>query len=131
MIPRISAVPWQSAFLELSMPRRVQFFILSCFSTENVASFYGLSYVKLPIQESKNSTSIGLLIKTYQSNSFVLLAAGTSDYCLVYLEDGQLSVITWPSLSNGRGSLIALLLLPLFLPCPRRLKLISAIVKRI
>lgn len=56
------------------------------------ASFYGLSYIRLPLQETKNSTDLEFRFKTHQLNAFLFLAAGTSDYFLVFLEAGQLAV---------------------------------------
>ena len=69
-------------------PSHITFF-LSIFV---LASFYGLSYIKLPLQETKNSTELELRFKTHQSNGFLFLAAGSPDYCLLYLENGQVAV---------------------------------------
>lgn len=56
------------------------------------ASFYGHSYLRLPLQEAKNSTQVEFRFKTHQQDAFLFLAAGSSDYCLIYLEKGQLAV---------------------------------------
>ena len=62
------------------------------FPHPQAASFYGLSYIRLPIHESKNSTDIEFRFKTHQLTAFLFLAVGTSDYCFLYLENGQLAV---------------------------------------
>lgn len=56
------------------------------------ASFFGASYISLPLQEAKSSTEITLRLKTHRADSLLLLAAGTTDYCLVVLEGGALRV---------------------------------------
>ncbi|XP_068247623.1 LOW QUALITY PROTEIN: chondroitin sulfate proteoglycan 4-like [Palaemon carinicauda] len=56
------------------------------------ASFFGGSYVALPLQEARSTTEISLRLKTHRSDALLLLAAGTTDYCLVVLEGGALRV---------------------------------------
>ncbi|XP_053634278.1 chondroitin sulfate proteoglycan 4 [Cherax quadricarinatus] len=56
------------------------------------ASFFGASYVSLPLQEARSSTEISLRLKTHRSDALLLLAAGNTDYCLVVLEGGALRV---------------------------------------
>nr|XP_027195473.1 chondroitin sulfate proteoglycan 4-like [Dermatophagoides pteronyssinus] len=57
------------------------------------ASFYGQSYLKIPsFPLNNNQTKIQLEFRTHQSDAFIFLAAGSSDYCLLYLERGQLAV---------------------------------------
>ena len=58
-----------------------------------LASFYGQSYLKIPsFPLNNNQTKIQLEFRTHQSDAFIFLAAGSSDYCLLYLERGQLAV---------------------------------------
>ncbi|KAK8735873.1 hypothetical protein OTU49_005359, partial [Cherax quadricarinatus] len=56
------------------------------------ASFFGASYVSLPLQEARSSTEISLRLKTHRADALLLLAAGNTDYCLVVLEGGALRV---------------------------------------
>nr|XP_045596302.1 neurexin-3-like [Procambarus clarkii] len=56
------------------------------------ASFFGSSYVALPLQEARSSTEISLRLKTHRADALLLLAAGNTDYCLVVLEGGALRV---------------------------------------
>lgn len=55
------------------------------------ASFYGLSYAKLSLYETRNTTQIEFRFKTHQTSAFLFLAAGAADYCFVYLHNGQLA----------------------------------------
>lgn len=48
--------------------------------------------MKVPLQQDTNSTNLELKFKTNQLNAFFFLAAGFSDYCLIFLENGQLAV---------------------------------------
>ncbi|GAB6023074.1 hypothetical protein CHUAL_007165 [Chamberlinius hualienensis] len=56
------------------------------------ASFYGSSYVRLPLEDAKSSTEIHLRLKTYRPDAFLFFAAGTTDYCLLVLEAGGIKV---------------------------------------
>ncbi|XP_054277996.1 chondroitin sulfate proteoglycan 4 [Macrosteles quadrilineatus] len=64
-------------------------------SSESVmfsASFYGGSYVHVPLQDAKSTTEVQLKFRTKQSEALLLLAAGRTDYCLIRLEAGRLKV---------------------------------------
>lgn len=56
------------------------------------ASFYGGSYVHVPLQDAKGTTEVQLKFRTKQSDALLLLAAGRTDYCLIRLESGRLKV---------------------------------------
>lgn len=55
-------------------------------------SFYGASYIHLPVQEAKGTTDISFRFRTRLSDAILLLAAGKTDYCLIKLEAGRLKV---------------------------------------
>lgn len=56
------------------------------------ASFYGSSYIHVPLQDARSTTEIQFRFKTKRADSFLLLAAGRTDYCLLRLESGKLKV---------------------------------------
>lgn len=56
------------------------------------ASFYGGSYIHVPLQDAKGTTEVQLKFRTKQSDALLLLAAGRTDYCLIKLESGRLKV---------------------------------------
>ncbi|XP_055931589.1 chondroitin sulfate proteoglycan 4-like [Argiope bruennichi] len=56
------------------------------------ASFFGASYLKVPLQDAQSKTDIYLRFRTHRANAFLFLAAGSSDYCLVVLENGEIQV---------------------------------------
>ncbi|CAI9720454.1 Hypothetical predicted protein [Octopus vulgaris] len=55
-------------------------------------SFYGQSYVHVPLQESSSSTNIKLRFKTHRPYGLLLLAAGQPDYCIIELKSGIIHV---------------------------------------
>lgn len=55
-------------------------------------SFYGASYIHLPVQEAKGATDISFRFRTHLADAMLLLAAGKTDYCLIKLETGRLKV---------------------------------------
>jgi len=55
-------------------------------------SFYGASYIHLPVQEAKGATDISFRFRTHLADAMLLLAAGKTDYCLIKLEAGRLKV---------------------------------------
>lgn len=64
------------------------FLVTRCFA----ASFYGGSYILIPFKEAKSSTDIHFKLKTHLPNALILLVVGTTDYCIVRLENGRLKV---------------------------------------
>ncbi|KAK2583830.1 hypothetical protein KPH14_009724 [Odynerus spinipes] len=60
--------------------------------TDEKVSFYGASYIHLPVQEAKGATDISFRFRTHLSDAMLLLAAGKTDYCLIKLEAGRLKV---------------------------------------
>lgn len=57
-----------------------------------IASFYGASYVRLPLEDAKSTTDIQFKFRTHRADAFLFLAAGTTDYCLLLLESGGVKV---------------------------------------
>ena len=58
------------------------------------ASFYGGSYISMPLQDAKSTTELRLRFRTKRPDALLFLAAGKTDYCLVRLESGRLKVNT-------------------------------------
>lgn len=56
------------------------------------ASFYGSSYITIPLQDAKSTTEIQLRFRTKQADALLFLAAGKTDYCLIKLLSGKLKV---------------------------------------
>ncbi|EFA11160.2 Chondroitin sulfate proteoglycan 4-like Protein [Tribolium castaneum] len=56
------------------------------------ASFYGSSHISLPFQEAKSSTDVHFRFRTLLPNALILLVAGTTDYCIVRLENGRIKI---------------------------------------
>ncbi|XP_065355734.1 chondroitin sulfate proteoglycan 4 [Calliphora vicina] len=54
-------------------------------------SFFGDGYISMPLQEAKMSTNIRVKFRTHQENSFLFMAHGRTDYCLMRLETGAIS----------------------------------------
>ncbi|RWR99323.1 chondroitin sulfate proteoglycan 4-like protein, partial [Leptotrombidium deliense] len=57
-------------------------------------SFYGSSYMSLPLEDARSTTIILFRLKTYCKNAIIFLSAGPIDYCLITLENGALKVRT-------------------------------------
>ncbi|CAM1295101.1 Uncharacterised protein g1191 [Pycnogonum litorale] len=76
----------------LAIVIRVFILLSSCLQFTYQASFYGSSYVKLPLQDASSSTNVYIRFKTYRANSLLFLAAGSTDYCLVILDSGSVKV---------------------------------------
>ncbi|XP_066901747.1 chondroitin sulfate proteoglycan 4 isoform X2 [Halyomorpha halys] len=66
-------------------------FIRTCISSES-ASFYGGSYISVPLEEAKSTTNIHFRLLTKNSDAILFLAAGKTDYCLIKLVSGRLKV---------------------------------------
>lgn len=58
----------------------------------DVASFYGSSYIALPLQEARSATDLSFRFRTSRSDALLFLAAGRTDYCLVVLQAAALKV---------------------------------------
>lgn len=56
------------------------------------ASFYGSSFVSLPLQDAKSSTDISFKFRTSRPESLLFLVAGKTDYCLIMLQQGIVKV---------------------------------------
>ncbi|XP_075216320.1 chondroitin sulfate proteoglycan 4-like protein [Lycorma delicatula] len=61
-------------------------------SFSETASFYGSSYVSVPLQDAKSVTEVQLRFRTKRSDALLFLAAGRIDYCLIRLESGRLKM---------------------------------------
>lgn len=46
----------------------------------------------IPLKEAKSSTDIHFKLKTHLANALILLVAGTTDYCIIELENGRVKV---------------------------------------
>ncbi|RWS25499.1 Chondroitin sulfate proteoglycan 4-like protein, partial [Leptotrombidium deliense] len=57
-----------------------------------IVSFYGSSYVSLPLEDARSTTKISFRLKTYRNDAIIFLSAGPIDYCLITLENGALKV---------------------------------------
>ncbi|XP_076177820.1 chondroitin sulfate proteoglycan 4-like protein [Ptiloglossa arizonensis] len=66
--------------------------LLGYCQTDEKVSFYGASYIHLPIQEAKGATDISFRFRTHLADAMLLLAVGKTDYCLIKLEAGRLKV---------------------------------------
>ncbi|EFX76390.1 hypothetical protein DAPPUDRAFT_249084, partial [Daphnia pulex] len=56
------------------------------------ASFYGSSYIALPLQEARSTTDLSFRFRTSRPDALLFLAAGRTDYCLVVLQAAALKV---------------------------------------
>ncbi|CAB3369577.1 Hypothetical predicted protein [Cloeon dipterum] len=56
------------------------------------ASFFGSSYISVPLQDSRSTTELVLRFRTKRPDALLFLAAGRTDYFLVRLESGRLKV---------------------------------------
>ena len=52
------------------------------------ASFYGSSYLSLPLEDAKSSSDISFRFRTSRPESLLFLVAGRTDYCLIMLQQG-------------------------------------------
>lgn len=55
-----------------------------------LVSFFGDSYISMPLQEAKLSTNVRLKFKTRQENGLIFATAGRLDSCVLDLADGRL-----------------------------------------
>ncbi|XP_050314134.1 chondroitin sulfate proteoglycan 4 isoform X2 [Anthonomus grandis grandis] len=69
------------------------------------ASFYGNSYISIPLEESKTTTEIFFKFRTRLSDTLILLVAGETDYCKVDLENGRIRVVV--NLGSGEAELVS------------------------
>ncbi|CAH0562469.1 unnamed protein product [Brassicogethes aeneus] len=67
--------------------------LLQICSTLDQASFYGNSFISLPFKEAKSSTDISFKFRTNLPDTLILLVAGSTDYCIVKLENSRIKVI--------------------------------------
>uniref|UniRef100_T1KNP3 Laminin G domain-containing protein n=1 Tax=Tetranychus urticae TaxID=32264 RepID=T1KNP3_TETUR len=58
----------------------------------STVSFYGSSYIWIPMEESRDSTKIVFRFKTHRTDAFLFLASGPKDYCLITLVNGNINV---------------------------------------
>ncbi|XP_053205190.1 chondroitin sulfate proteoglycan 4-like [Panonychus citri] len=55
-------------------------------------SFYGSSYIWIPMEESRDSTKIFFRFKTHRTDAFLFLASGPKDYCLITISNGNINI---------------------------------------
>ncbi|KMQ96144.1 chondroitin sulfate proteoglycan 4 [Lasius niger] len=77
--------------------------LLGYCQTDEKVSFYGASYIHLPVQEAKGATDISFRFRTHLADAMLLLAAGKTDYCLIKLEAGRLKCQKLKFRLNTRG----------------------------
>lgn len=80
-------------------------YITTSSKTNFPASFYGGSFISLPLQEAKSSTDIQFKFKTRLPNALLLLVAGKTDYCIVRLYYGQIKINI--NLGAGESEILA------------------------
>ncbi|KAK5639651.1 hypothetical protein RI129_012143 [Pyrocoelia pectoralis] len=56
------------------------------------ASFYGNSFISLALKEAKGHTDIHFKFRSQLSNALIFLVAGSTDYCILRLDDSKLKV---------------------------------------
>lgn len=64
-----------------------------------LASFYGGSYISVPLKEAKSSTDIRFKFRTRLPNALLLLVAGPIDHCIIRLDGGRIKI----SINLGAG----------------------------
>ncbi|XP_056646513.1 chondroitin sulfate proteoglycan 4 [Diorhabda sublineata] len=69
------------------------------------ASFYGNSFIALPFKEARSSTDIYFKFKTHLSSALIFLVAGTTDYCIVQLENGKIKINI--NLGSGEAEVVS------------------------
>ncbi|XP_071054832.1 chondroitin sulfate proteoglycan 4 isoform X2 [Onthophagus taurus] len=74
-------------------------------STLDQASFYGNSYISIPLKEAKSTTTIHFKFKTRLSDALLLFATGSNDHCTITLENGKLKVSI--DLGGGEAELLS------------------------
>ncbi|RZF41494.1 hypothetical protein LSTR_LSTR000208 [Laodelphax striatellus] len=60
--------------------------------SSETASFYGSSYISVPLQDAKSATDLQLKFRTKRADALLFLAAGRKDYCFIRLESGRLKM---------------------------------------
>lgn len=81
----------------------VCFSIPLCTSLDQ-ASFYGGSFITIPLKEAKSSTEIHFKFRTRLPNALLLLVAGTTDHCILRLDGGRIKLNI--NLGGGESELI-------------------------
>lgn len=57
-----------------------------------LASFYGGSFISIPLKEARSSTDIHFKFRTRLPNALLLLVAGTTDHCIIRLDSGRVKI---------------------------------------
>ncbi|KAF5300206.1 hypothetical protein FQA39_LY11240 [Lamprigera yunnana] len=68
------------------------FMFASPYGCLDQASFYGNSFISLALKEAKGHTDIHFKFRSHLPDALILLVAGTTDYCILRLDDGKLKV---------------------------------------
>ncbi|KAK7495999.1 hypothetical protein BaRGS_00012700 [Batillaria attramentaria] len=80
-------------------------FFASASAVEQSASFYGESYISIPLQDASSTTVLSLHFKTHRPHGLLLLAAGSTDYFLVEVKSGMVEVRV--DLGSGEASVFS------------------------
>ncbi|XP_070179454.1 chondroitin sulfate proteoglycan 4-like, partial [Littorina saxatilis] len=91
------------------MARTGYFLALSLFASvvasEQSASFYGESYISVPLEDASSSTDLHLHFKTHRPHGLLLLAAGSTDNLLLEVKAGMVEVRV--NLGSGEASVFS------------------------
>lgn len=93
--------------MKMSSLRHVLFIsLLVCLAaSDQSASFYGESYISVPLQDASSSTDLQLHFKTHRPNGLLLLAAGSTDNMVLEVKSGVLEVRV--NLGSGEASVFS------------------------
>ena len=69
------------------------------------ASFYGNSYLQVPLDDASRQSSVKFHFKTASRDGIIFVAAGNSDYCTVEIQNGHLQVRM--NMGSGETSLVS------------------------
>ena len=69
------------------------------------ASFFGDSYMRLPLEDASSDTDISIRFRTHRTEGLLLLAAGGTDFCSIELQSGAVRVRI--DLGSGEARLVS------------------------
>ncbi|XP_076443318.1 chondroitin sulfate proteoglycan 4-like [Babylonia areolata] len=81
------------------------FLLARVVSIEQSASFYGESYISIPLEDARSSTALHLHFQTHRPHGLLLLAAGSTDHFLVEVKAGRVEVSI--NLGSGEASVFS------------------------
>lgn len=68
-------------------------------------SFYGDSYLRLPLEDASSETDIKLQFRTHRADGLLMLAAGSPDYCVIEIRNGMVRIRI--DLGSGEAALLS------------------------